>query len=306
MTRSDALKTFLICISLCWIHSASRSHGQLVDFERDVAPILKSRCAECHRGAEAKNGFQVEDRDQVLGYVTPGDSLNSSLWTDYLTQPPKSKDPTSLIMPPNGPLGVGELATLKMWIDEGAVWPEKATVASIVGETKGALEPAGIPTKIYRAIGYFHPAIVHFPIVLFILSGACAGLSFFLGKRCRSMAFHMLWLGVVSSIVAAIMGWSFAEIQGYPNWTTKLSANASHDETTFYGHRWLGTSLAPLSLIVLIVAMYAEKSESRFFGRLWLLATILLSLLVGIIGHQGGELKYGDIFDKAIEQWNRA
>ncbi|MCU0713461.1 MAG: hypothetical protein MUC43_15485 [Pirellula sp.] len=282
---------------------------KVVDFDRDVAPILVAKCLSCHEGDEAKNGFLIGDREQLLGFVSPGDAANSSLWTDYLLQPSKQVSESSLVMPPDGPLPTAELAILKTWIDEGAVWPEGSKVSKVAAsETPEQAAPeagakASASSRLYLALGYFHPAVVHFPIALFAVAGFCAFFSYFIGKRCESMAFHLLWIGLLSSFATVLMGWGFADLQGYPAWNKALPENATHDQTTFFGHRWLGTSVVPVGVIVFVLSLLALRRESKGMRHAWLLGTMLLALLVGIVGHQGGELKYGDIFEKAWKKW---
>lgn len=301
-----------IAVLASW--SAGRLQAQdsvkVVDFDRDVAPIFVAKCLSCHEGDEAKNGFLITDRDQTLGFISPGDAAGSSLWTDYLLQPSKQVSESSLVMPPDGPLPAAELAILKTWIDEGAVWPEGAKVSKVAASEspeQAPAEPSGkasASSRLYLALGYFHPAVVHFPIALFAVAGFCAFFSYFVGKRCESMAFHLLWIGVLASFASVLMGWGFADLQGYPAWNKALPENASHDQTTFFGHRWLGTSIAPISVIVFLLSIFSLRRESKGMRHAWLLGTMLLALLVGIVGHQGGELKYGDIFEKAWKKWD--
>jgi uncharacterized membrane protein len=302
------LPGFVLVVSVVWPHSFVNATDKIVQFDRDIAPILRSHCLECHEGDNAKGGFQVNDRDALLGYVEPGNSGESSLWTDYLNQPPTSELEDSLVMPPDGPLSAEKLAVLKLWIDEGAEWPE--TLAISASPQPAAMETASSRSiqkweKAYRAIGYFHPALVHFPIALFFLGGGCAFLSYFLGSRCRSMAFHCLWIAGLSSVIAVIMGWSFADLRGYPAWDKPIDSQSTHEEFTFFYHRWLGTGTAILSLILIFVALIDARSKSSGAGHIWRLGAILLAILVGIVGHQGGELVYGDIFEKAWEQFTK-
>jgi uncharacterized membrane protein len=270
--------------------------SRVVDFQRDIAPILKENCLTCHQGDQAKNGFLVMDQSAMMGYIEPGNASNSALWTDYLTQPSRDKVADSLVMPPDGPLKATELALLKLWIDEGANWEE----------AKPALDMPTIaqnwPMKIYRAIGYFHPAIVHFPIVLYMLSGLIAFLSYFLGARCRSTAFQCLVLAALSSVVAVIMGWSFADLRSYPAWTTPYDAAATHDAQNFFLHRWLGTSCAAIGLLTVFIGLLSSRYKSNALGHFWRLSAMVLALLVAAVGHQGGELVYGDIFEKSRQQ----
>lgn len=49
--------------------------GRLIRFDRDVAPILRERCLECHGPEEAKNDFRVDDVDSLMQYVASSSAL---------------------------------------------------------------------------------------------------------------------------------------------------------------------------------------------------------------------------------------
>lgn len=284
--------------------SQAAKPARLTDFVRDIAPLLHDKCASCHQGEKAKNGFEIADRESVLGIIEPGDASASSLWTDYLTAPSKSVDKESLIMPPDAPLGTAQLALIKLWIEEGADWPEGATVGA-----RGTSDPSNdaaanrpFATKLFRAFGYFHPAMVHFPIALFFLSGACAALSYFLGSRCQSLAYQCLVLATLTSIVTVVMGWAFADIKDYPTWENMLAKDATHDQMNFFFHRWLGTTTPVLGFLFMVAGLWARRNKSSKLHHLWRLGAVFMAGFVGLVGHQGGELIYGDIIEKAIEQ----
>ncbi len=295
---------------LCFFYSAApRGYCQteprkIIDFARDIAPVLRDKCVSCHQGEKAKNGFIIADRDALLGFVEPGDAASSSLWTDYLAQPSRDKVTDSLVMPPDGPLNASQLAIFKLWIDEGANWQIESLLMSSDKESPVPVTPStpSIGTKVYRAIGYFHPAMVHFPIALFFVGGACAFLSYFLGPRCQTTAFQCIAVAALASVLTVVMGWSFADTQGYPAWDKPLASNATHDEENFFYHRWLGTFTAALGLICVVLGLLARRNKSNRLSHAWRIGAIALAALVGVVGHQGGELVYGDIFGKAIEQ----
>jgi uncharacterized membrane protein len=279
---------------------------RIVQFERDVAPILKERCLSCHQGDAAKNGFVVSDREAMLGFIEPGNAAGSSLWTDYLRQPPKAQVADSLVMPPNGPLSINELSVLKIWIDEGADWPENATVGLRTANTALADSArSSMLDKTYRALGYFHPAIVHFPIALFLVGGAIAFLSYFLGPRCATTAFQCLVVAALTSILTVVMGWSLAATKGYPPWNQMLAGDATHEEMTLFFHRWMGTGIAMIGVLAVIVGLFARKYKSHSLTNVWRITAIALALLVSWVGHQGGELVYGEIIDRAIEEFRK-
>ncbi|HUP77980.1 MAG TPA: DUF2231 domain-containing protein [Pirellula sp.] len=281
--------------------------AKITDFARDIAPLLRDKCVSCHEGEKAKNGFVVGDRDALMAFVEPGNADSSSLWTDYLHQPSRDQLADSLVMPPDGgPLNAAQLAIIKLWIDEGAIWPEGMLVHSHEKEPPTIQIPGtisiSVPTKLYRAIGYFHPAMVHFPIALFFVGGACAFLSYFLGPRCQTTAFQCVALAAVTSILTVIMGWSFAQTKGYPPWYEMLAVDATHDQENLFYHRWIGTFTAVFGLGCVLLGLIARRYKSDNLNHAWRIGAILLAALVGIVGHQGGELVYGDIFDKAMEQ----
>jgi uncharacterized membrane protein len=272
--------------------------GEIVDFEKDIAPLLVSRCLNCHEGDEAKNDFRINDRKQVLEYAE-----NGLLWNDYLKQPSRTVVGDSPVMPPDGPLPAAELSLLKLWLDEGAKWPDGVELTKKAATASKQVDARSGLNRFYQALGYFHPAVVHFPIALLALAGVCAFLSYFLGKKCESIAFHLLWIGVLSSFLTVVMGWAFADIQGYPSWNKSLASDASHSEVTFYGHRWLGTAVSIVGTVVFVISIASLRKQSRLLTNLWRVGAMALALLVGIVGHQGGELKYGDIFEKAWKEW---
>ena len=276
--------------------------AKITNFERDIAPILRDQCVSCHEGDKAKNGFVIADRETLIGYLEPGNSASSSLWTDYLTQPSRLESKESLVMPPDGPLNPSQLAIFKLWIDEGADWPEGVLLTSKEQKEEKPVGTAPLATKAFKALGYFHPAMVHFPIALFLVGGVCAFLSYFLGPRCQTTAFQCVAVAAVSSVVTAIMGWSFAETQGYPAWDKMLATNATHDETNLFFHRWLGTLTAVLGIVCVAIGLIARRNKSNKLSHTWRVGAMVLAALVGLVGHQGGELVYGDIFDKALEQ----
>jgi uncharacterized membrane protein len=278
--------------------------NRIINFDNDIAPILRDKCLSCHQGDTAKNGFIVSDKDALLGFLEPGNAGSSSLWTDYLIQPPVSQVADSLVMPPEGPLSVSELAILKLWIDEGADWPGDSEIGirKEVPIQPALGQPVSLGVKIYRATGYFHPAMVHFPIALYLLGGGVAFLSYFLGPRCKTTAYQCLVVAALTSIVTVVMGWAFADVRGYSDWNKMLTSDATHAEVNFFFHRWLGTATAVLGMLAVVVGLLARRYKSNALGHVWRLGAMLLAILVGLVGHQGGELVYGDIFEKAVEQ----
>jgi hypothetical protein len=97
-----------------------------VDFARDVAPILAAHCTVCHGSAHQESGLRLDHRAGAMQGgdsgppIVPGDSGKSDLWHRITSQDPDEKMP-----PPDKekPLNAQHIATLKAWIDQGAIWP---------------------------------------------------------------------------------------------------------------------------------------------------------------------------------------
>lgn len=111
-------------------HSDQQQPSGPVDFVRDIQPILRDNCFECHAGTTEEGGlnlgikakaFQGGDSDEVILAGNSQDSLLIELVSG-------GKD--NALMPPEGsePLTDEQVALLRAWIDQGADWPDDADV----------------------------------------------------------------------------------------------------------------------------------------------------------------------------------
>ena len=99
-----------------------------VSFQKDVLPILKAGCAECHTAPDGegyqKSGLAVGTYEELMKgtkmgpVIIPGQSLNSSL--NRLAEGRPGVDPS--IQMPHGKVKLPEeqLALLRKWVDQGA------------------------------------------------------------------------------------------------------------------------------------------------------------------------------------------
>jgi uncharacterized membrane protein len=105
-----------------------------VDFDKQIKPLLESKCIDCHaapykkgsRTKKPKAGLRIDTRENLLKgsddgvVVKPGDGANSNFYK--LTTLPAEHDD---IMPPkDDPLTKDQQALLKAWIDEGVKWTD--------------------------------------------------------------------------------------------------------------------------------------------------------------------------------------
>ncbi|MEM6779279.1 MAG: c-type cytochrome domain-containing protein [Planctomycetota bacterium] len=274
--------------------------GNVVSFQRDIVPIFRANCLECHGADDAKADFRIDEADTVFSYVEPGDLENSYLYTDYLL----SED-DDLLMPPRshgGPLQPAEIALVRLWIEEGASWPEDALVAidespdteaSIVESS--ATAPAGLVGRVWSFQGFLHPATVHFPIALLLIGGLFVALGWKWPVLGEQIPLACLLIGSASAIVATLMGWSFATQQGYGSWT-KLDLDG-----VIFWHRWSAVIVTFVSTALAMIAIVNLRSKRQGLTRIWKIGLLAVAAMVGAVGHQGGELTYGrDFYPKAF------
>ncbi len=101
----------------------SLSSAGAVDFAKDIKPILKSHCYECHSESAGKEkaGYVFDNLERFKsdigpkGQIVPGDAARSN-FLELLT---RDKDP----MPPSGKarLSPKEIKLIREWIEAGAL-----------------------------------------------------------------------------------------------------------------------------------------------------------------------------------------
>src|ERR1043166_8195366 len=105
--------------------------AQVIDFAKDVRPILEKSCLKCHNAEKAKGKLSLDTREHALkggengADIIVGDSAKSPLihFTARLVEDSE--------MPPIGkgePLTKEQVGILRTWIDQGAKWPEQITL----------------------------------------------------------------------------------------------------------------------------------------------------------------------------------
>jgi hypothetical protein len=94
-----------------------------VSFVTDIAPILESRCLECHGPKKQKGKLRLDSAADAFKedyVIVKGDAEESELLL-RITLPEDDDD----IMPPKGdPLTEAEQNLIRDWINGGATWPE--------------------------------------------------------------------------------------------------------------------------------------------------------------------------------------
>lgn len=99
---------------------------RMVEFARDIQPILNAHCTECHGGVKAAGSVSFVYEDQVINaegdsgtaIVTPGDIDASELFTRIISTDDDRMPPTD----GHAPLSEDNVELIRRWIQEGAVW----------------------------------------------------------------------------------------------------------------------------------------------------------------------------------------
>jgi ankyrin repeat protein len=99
--------------------------GSEIVFARDVKPILRRRCYECHGPQQQMGTLRLDQKERAMvagqgePAIVPGNSTQSMLYRRI------SGARLGPQMPLTGPLTGVEIATIKAWIDQGAKWPDE-------------------------------------------------------------------------------------------------------------------------------------------------------------------------------------
>ncbi len=97
---------------------------QKVDFVRDIQPIFAASCAGCHGAKKQAAGLRLDSKKVALTKVVkPGNSADSELYRRVAGIGDQAR------MPMGGkPLAAEQIARIKLWIEQGAEWPEAASI----------------------------------------------------------------------------------------------------------------------------------------------------------------------------------
>ena len=109
---------------------ASATHPaaqEKVDFRREIEPILRQACYQCHGAQRSMGQLRLDSKAAALRggisgkVIIPGNSQDSRLLHRVLGLGGERRMPLG-----GDPLGEQQMALLRAWIDQGAVWPDEA------------------------------------------------------------------------------------------------------------------------------------------------------------------------------------
>lgn len=100
-----------------------------VDFRRDIEPILRTSCVQCHAGANVQAGLSLDSRAGLLQGGVSGPAIVAGRSADSLLLQRVRGQGVAMRMPPGGVLTDSQVATLAAWVDAGVPWPEAEPAA---------------------------------------------------------------------------------------------------------------------------------------------------------------------------------
>jgi len=122
--------------------------GVTVDYIKDVQPIFKGSCYQCHGPNKQKGGLRLDVKSAFMqgGDTGPAIVLGKSAESLLIHNVARLGDASP--MPPTGkPLEPDQIALLRAWIDQGANWPDELA------------EAAHDPTKHWSFVAPVRPAL---------------------------------------------------------------------------------------------------------------------------------------------------
>jgi mono/diheme cytochrome c family protein len=107
-----------------WPDGPIKEYVQEIDFKKDIQPIFAKNCYSCHGPEKQEGDYRMDKKELALEgplygpLIKPGNSERSAL---AIIAAGLDED---LLFPEKHKLPDKELATLKLWINQGAKWEE--------------------------------------------------------------------------------------------------------------------------------------------------------------------------------------
>lgn len=130
-------------IGLVFVATAVAFAQRPVSFAQDIEPILRNSCWKCHGAAVQLSKLDLRTRESAARggergpALTPGNAVSSRLFRMV-----SGADKPA--MPMDGRLTSAQIETIRLWIDQGAVWEKAAT---ILDAPSTSFEEAPIPPE---------------------------------------------------------------------------------------------------------------------------------------------------------------
>ncbi len=157
--QSDMLKDW-IAKGAKWPDGAMLKQVQRAQFTKDIQPILEYNCVACHRPGHAKGDLDLTTKEAALKSggngpsLIPWEPMKSTLYTSTI----KAADDDDLMPPANkgGPLPKETTELLRLWIEQGAPWPDGIVLTPKKVEQGTAADNLAMVTELHKIIATQH------------------------------------------------------------------------------------------------------------------------------------------------------
>jgi hypothetical protein len=132
------LRLFLILIScaqgIMSLEAAETSRlppaaRRQIDFIKDIQPIFAAHCYDCHGAKKQEAQFRLDSKDVALKGGELGTAIVPGKSAESLLVQAVAGVKSDLVMPKRGErLTMDQIGLLRAWIDQGANWPDAASV----------------------------------------------------------------------------------------------------------------------------------------------------------------------------------
>ncbi|HEV8379143.1 MAG TPA: DUF1549 domain-containing protein, partial [Tepidisphaeraceae bacterium] len=100
-----------------------------IDFEKHVQPILVAACYECHSAKKIKGKFRLDAKELAMKGGSTGVAIMPGKGeSSYLVKRLRGEGDEDRMPLDHDPLTDEQIRIIETWIDQGAVWPDRASV----------------------------------------------------------------------------------------------------------------------------------------------------------------------------------
>ncbi len=137
MSRNIKLLIGALMISTLAFARGYLPQSQTIDFTRDIQPIFAAHCVSCHGAKKAAGQLRLDQKTAAMkggisgAVIVPGNSQTSILLARVTGSDGQAR------MPMGGdPLKPEQIELLRLWIEQGAVWPtnDEAQISNLKSE----------------------------------------------------------------------------------------------------------------------------------------------------------------------------
>ena len=121
------------------VHLAS-AQARRIDFRREVEPILRANCYQCHGAKKASAQLRLDGKELAMkggisgAVIIPGNSKDSRLMKRVMGEGDETRMPLG-----GSPLKINQIELIRKWIDQGAIWPEGERASGRASERASSL-----------------------------------------------------------------------------------------------------------------------------------------------------------------------